>query len=349
VRSLRTLLLVAGCASILYPLGAKEVARSRLSARLARLEGAPGVTCAALDGAALSLRVARLGPLLAGWETIGGCGAGGGTNGAGVRWIGRNTTGGLFQVISLDNYITIPKSGPTGPALGGYNIISNNQITRDFTDKWNAGVSIPYAYKWYRNPFGTGWVSNSGLADMTVLATRRLGTDNSTLLSGIVTLPTGTYRAAYRGAELSPDEQLGFGRFTGSLLLDHIFDQDWGIVLVGGAANYRGGRNAAANYRAPGATVYGYAGYFLGPLVPALGLNLVGQTQQDTRGDFGENLNTPVFAGAAQASVEWSNPYVAVLLGAYVPVALLNENWHTSGHFNLQAWVVALGLSVSPF
>jgi hypothetical protein len=38
-----------------------------------------------------------------------------------------------------------------------------------------------------------------------------------------------------------------------------------------------------------------------------------------------------------------------VLLGAYVPVALLNENWHTSGHFNLQAWVVALGLSVSPF
>lgn len=189
-RSLRTLLLVAGCASVLCPLGAREIARRRLSARLARLERAPGATCAALDEAALSPRLARLGPLLAGWETIGGCGAGGGTNGAGVRWIGRNTTGGLFQVISLDNYITIPKSGPTGPALGGYNFISNNQITRDFTDKWNAGVSIPYAYKWYRDPFGTGWVSNAGLADMNVLATRRVGTDNSTLLSGILTHKT---------------------------------------------------------------------------------------------------------------------------------------------------------------
>ena len=120
-------------------------------------------------------------------------------------------------------------------------------------------------------------------------------------------------------------------------------------MLVGGAANYRGGKNSAHNYRAPGGTLYGYAGYFLGPLVPALGLNLVGQTRQDTRGDFEENLNTPVLAGAAQASVEWSNPYVAILLGTYIPVALLNENWHTSGHFQLQSWVVALGLSVSPF
>ena len=124
MKSLRTLLLVASCASILLPLGATEIARRRLVARLARLERAPGATCAALDEATLS--PLRLGPLLASWETIGGCGAGGGTNGAGVRWIGRNTTGGLFQLISLNNYITIPKSGVTAAAQGGYNFISNN-------------------------------------------------------------------------------------------------------------------------------------------------------------------------------------------------------------------------------
>lgn len=348
MRFLRASLVFAGLAAALYPLGARELARRRALARVARLAAHPQ-SCAAPDDEVLSLRLDRLGPLLASWETIGGCGAGGGTAGTGIKWIGRQTTGGLFQVQTLNNFVSIPATGPTGAALGGYNFISNNQITTDFTDKWNAGVSIPYAWKWYPNPFGNGALWNAGLADMNVLATRKLGDDNSSSLTGILTLPTGTYQATYGGSLLPPDEQLGFGRVTGSLVLDHTFDKDWGLILVGGAANYRGGTNAVHYYRAPSATAYAYTGYMLGPLVPAAGINVVGQTRQDTRGDFGENVNTPVLQAAVQASLEWSTPYVAFLGGVFLPYSLLQENWQTYGHLKLQSWMVAFNISVSPF
>ena len=62
-----------------------------------------------LGGGELSLRVGRHGDPLATWETIGGCGAGG-ANGTGVKWIGRNTTGGMFQLMVVNNVITIPPS-----------------------------------------------------------------------------------------------------------------------------------------------------------------------------------------------------------------------------------------------
>jgi hypothetical protein len=340
------MLLAAGLAAVLYPIGARELARRRAATRVARLARAGGVVC---DDAALSLRLARLGPLLSSWETIGGCGAGGGTAGTGIKWIGRQTTGGLFQVQTLNNFVTIPPTGPSGAAMGGYNFISNNQITTDLSDKWNGGVSIPYAWKWYPSPFGTGALWNGGLGDMNLLMTRKLGTDNSSSLTGLLFLPTGTYNATYGGSLLPPDEQLGFGRVTGSLVFDHTFDKDWGLILVGGAANYRGGYNSIHYYRAPSATTYAYTGWFAGPLVPALGINVVGQTRQDTRGDFGENVNTPVLMAAGQASLEWSTPYVAILGGIFAPVSLLQENWNTYGHLKLQAWTVALNISVSPF
>src|SRR2546421_12593908 len=57
----------------------------------------------------LSIRAMRLGGLLASWQTVGGCGAGG-ANGTGVKWIGRNTTGGMFQLMVLNNLIAIPPS-----------------------------------------------------------------------------------------------------------------------------------------------------------------------------------------------------------------------------------------------
>jgi hypothetical protein len=250
------------------------------------------------------------------------------------------------------------------PGQAGFNVITNNQITTDLSDKWNAGVSIPYAYKWYRSPFGDGPLWNGGLADASVMATRKLGTDNSTLLTGMVILPTGTYKATYTPVGttmpylLGPTQQLGYGKVTGSLLMDHVFDKDWGLIIVGGAANYRGGQQTAAPgapvpaehwYRSPGGTAYAYAGYFLGPLVPTIGVNAVGTRSADTRGDFGDTVGIPVLSVAGQASVEWSNPYLAVLLGTYLPLSIYQDRWGDYGHLKLQAWTVALGISVSPF
>jgi hypothetical protein len=83
--------------------------------------------------------------------------------------------------------------------------------------------------------------------------------------------------------------------------------------------------------------------------VPAAGINVVGQRRQDTRGDYGENVDTPVLQAAAQLSLEWSTPYVAILGGVFLPYSILQENWQTYGRLKLQAWIVACNLSVSPF
>jgi hypothetical protein len=357
----RVLLIAAGLAALVYPIASKELARHRAATRVARLALAGGVVC---DDTVLSLRAARLGPLLASWETIGGCGAGGGTNGSGIKWVGRNTTGGLFQVISMNNYISIPGI-PNNPGLAGFNFISNNQISRDVSDKWNLGLSIPYADKYAKNPLQYGPLWNAGLADMSAMVTRKLGTDNSTQLTGIVVLPTGTYKAVYTQYPggppnlLPPTQQLGYGKVTASLLVDHTFDKDWGLIIVGGAANYRGGDQHVVFgpattdqqnwYRAPGATAYAYSGWFLGPLVPTVGVNVVGTTSADTQGDFKDTVGIPVLSAAGQFSLEWSNPYLAVLAGAYLPLSIYQDNYHDYGHLKLQAWTVALGISVSPF
>jgi hypothetical protein len=340
------LLIAAGLAALVYPVVHREVAKRHALARVERLRAD---ACPVVDDTLLALRMRRLGPLLSSWETVGGCGAGGGTAGTGIKWIGRQTTGGYFQVQTLNSFTSILPTGPIGAAMGGYNFVSNTQITHDLTDKWSAGVSIPYVWKWFPNPVGNGPLWNAGLGDMNLLATRKLGSDNSSSLTGLLFLPTGTYNATYGGSALTPDQQLGFGRVTGSLIFDHTFDQDWGLVLVGAAANYRGGKNSVHNTRYPSATAYAYTGYMLGPLYPAAGINVLAQQHQDTRGDFGENVDTPVLQAAAQASLEWANPYFAILGGVFLPYSILQPDWQTYGRLKLQSWMVALNISVSPF
>jgi hypothetical protein len=363
---LLSLVLATGlAAAALWPAVQARRESRRVAARLAAIAYRASETngaCLALDPA-LSLRVQRLGPWMASWETIGGCGAGG-ANGTGVKWIGHNTTGGMFQLMVQNNFITIPPA--TGKTDLGYNYILNTQVSRDLTDKWNVGLSVPYLYKYYsdyQHNGVSGPLTNAGLGDMSALVTRRLGPINATSLTGIVGIPIATYNVMYMNGPLTPDQQLGFGRVTGSLLLDQTLDKNWGLLVLGGAANYRGGKQtdkflwfvdkpSQHNYRAPSASLYGYGGYFLGPLVPALGLILTGFTEQDTRGDFGDNLNAPVATAALHASVEWSNPYVAVLLGTYLPYAIRGQTWSRSNGsdgFGLQPWTVALGISVSPF
>src|SRR6266516_3718512 len=99
--------LVLGALS-LYPSTLRQLAGHRVARRLDAIETRERRSHGSRAPLApeISLRVQRLAPLLASWETIGGCGAGGtGGAGVGVKWIGRNTTGGLFQMITQANYI----------------------------------------------------------------------------------------------------------------------------------------------------------------------------------------------------------------------------------------------------
>lgn len=293
----------------------------------------------------LSLRVTRLDGLLASWETIGGCGAGTSVGaGGGIRWIGRSVRGGAFQLQTLGNYMHLPN---------GYNLSLNTMVSRELTEKWNVGASVPLLYKYYVDPYGIDVdVSNSGLGDVSAFVMRRLGEINDTSVTLQVGFPTGVHDAKFRTDLLTQDKQLGLGKFTGNLTLDHTFDQTWGVVVVGGTGSYRGGRNELGSYRAPLATAFGYAGYFVGPWVPSLGLSLNHFFGIDQ--DRGANQRVKLWSVSATAALEWSNDWLAVLGGFSLPYGWgsprsVDGGANDGDGAGLMPWSVGLGLTVSPF
>jgi hypothetical protein len=364
-------------AAALYPTLARRREAARVLRQLDVAVGADGVvrrsaTVVALSeevsrasspsdtDPALMVRVEELGPVLASWQTIGGCGSSGATGSAGIKWIGRGATGGLFNVQVQGTYSQLGSA----PNLER-DFFVNTLITKDIGDdqKWNAGINIPYVYKYLDDPFmlyspqtipptpGVD-VTNAGLGDISLQGTRRFGSINNNALTLVLGLPTGTYKAQATGlGYLHQQQQLGFGKVTGAAILDHTMDQVWGVVILGGVAAWRGGQNSPLdNYRAPSASGYAYAGYFLGPFVPAVGLSLTGFTGHDR--DMTQEENSGLFLAAANFSLEWSTDWVALVLGASVPYQYVG---HPSGGgvppptWGWGTWLVALGLAVSPF
>jgi hypothetical protein len=342
--------LVAGAllgAFAMYPLAQKSWRAHSMSQRLDALEATEraGACHSTPLSPAIALRLERLAPLLASWTAIGGCGAGGtGGAGVGVKWIGRNTTGGLFQMITQANYVHFSNA---------YNLIVSEQITRDLGSKWSFGVFVPFVHKRYNDYLGLPTdISNSGIGDVNALLTRRFGRINSTAVTLGVGFPTGTHDARYKNDLLTQEKQLGPGRFTGSLMLDHTIDQSWGVIVLGGLMGYRGGENELGNYRAPMGSIYTFAGYFLGPFVPSLGLSFTGFTGADR--DRGINQDVPLTLVAGNFSLEWSTDWIAILAGVSVPYALTGTHNDTEAVVppkvtGLQPWVAAFGISVSPF
>ena len=327
----------------LYPVVASESSSRSVLARLA--EASKHATRAAAGGA-ISLRVQRLSGLLASWETIGGCGAGTSTGaGGGIKWIGRSTSGGLFQLQTLATYTRLKG--------GSYIFSLNNQVSKDLSEKWNFGLSVPLLYKYYKDYYGLPVdVSNGGLGDVSAFLTRHFGEVNNTALTLAVGIPTAKYEAKYKNDYLTQEKQLGLGRFTGTLVLDHTLDEIWGLIVLGGSAGYRGGENALGNYRAPVGSVYAYAGYFMGPWVPSLGLS--------AQRFFGVDRDRGVKQEQAQSSVagtvglEWSTDTIALLAAVSLPYGWEVGGAAAEGAVNplrpgLQPWTAALGLSISPF
>jgi hypothetical protein len=128
-------------------------------------------------------------------------------------------------------------------------------------------------------------------------------------------------------------------------------DQVWGVVVVGGLASWRGGKNEFDSYRAPTASVYSYAGYFWGPLVPAIGMTLSGFKGHDE--DQNSQQNTPLVALSANLSLEWSTPWVAILLAGSIPYKWDGVHADDSGNprspWGFMPWTLALGISTAPF
>jgi hypothetical protein len=321
-------LLAAAVRPMLDRANASSEARAHLDrARLGA--GGDGV----LDTTVLGLE--RTGALLASWQAVGGCGAGSATGIGGIKWIGRNVSGGLVHVQSQGNYTRLNK---------GFSFALQNQITGDLGAKWNVGVVVPYLYKYVSNFANQGYdLSNQGLGDVNLLITRRLGAINDTALTLSLGAPTGTHDANCMELNkllincLPQDRQLGSGSISGALLLEHTVDNLWGPLVYGGTVAYPGRENSLHDYRAPSATLYGYGGYLVGPLVPAFGLSVTAFTGHDR--DFGNATERKAVMAAASTSLEWSNAWVALLAGVSVPFS-------TKG---LEPWTAGLGVAFAPF
>jgi hypothetical protein len=352
---------VALVAIALYP----DVARRRERARVAKRAAAVACEASARGGAdpastavafdpGLLVRVEELEGLLASWQTVGGCGAGAGAaSSAGLKWIGRNVTGGLFNVQEQVTYTNLGTS-----PYNEHNFFVNTFISANAGEKWNLGVIIPLVYKYLDDPLHLAPdapavnYSNGGLGDVSLLATRRLGAINDTSVTGIVGLPTGTWDATYApGSYLNSNAQLGFGKPTAALVVDHTIDEQWGLVVLGGVGAWRGGENKLNNYRAPTASMYGYSGYFLGPFVPSFGLVLSGFAGHDR--DRNSEQFTPLVSLGAQASIEWATDWVALMIAASLPYKYdgirVDESGQPRSPWGFMPWTLALGVSVAPF
>lgn len=361
---LSVLLALAVITAALYPPLARWRERVRMTERVRRLElpsdaNPAGDSLAAasspteLDNALL-VRVDELDGLLASWQTIGGCGAGAGAaSSAGLKWVGRNVTGGLFNVQEQVSYTNLG-SGPYNER----NYFINTFINTDIQQKWNVGVIIPFVYKYLDDPRhlapDTAAVnySNGGLGDLSLLVTRRVGPTNAVSLTGIVGFPTGTWDATYPGGTvLNQNAQLGYGKPTGAFVVDETLDKIWGLVVLGGVAAWRGGHNELDNYRAPTASVYAYTGYFLGPFVPSAGLVLSGFKGHDV--DQNSEQFTPLVSLSAQVSLEWTTDWIALLLAASVPYKYdgvhVDESGNPRSPWGFMPWTLAVGVSVAPF
>jgi hypothetical protein len=213
-------------------------------------------------------------------------------------------------------------------------------------------VNVPVVYKYLKDPYGLGIdLSNSGLGDVNLQALRRFGAINDTFLTLSVGLPTGKFDQRYKNAPVRAHSQLGFGKLTGAVTLDHLKDEVWGIIVTGATASWRGGENSISNYRAPSASAYAFTGWFLGPLVPALGLSLTGFSAHDR--DQGQDENSAYAQAAPTVSIEWASEWIAILAGASFPYqyngVTKDANGRAVSPWGWGDWTLSLGISLAPF
>jgi hypothetical protein len=287
-----------------------------------------------------SARLARLTPLVASWQSFGGCGAGASTGTAGgVKWIGRSVRGGLFRVELQTNYVKMPY---------GYNVVGTALVSHDLTPRWNLGVSVPYLYKYMRDPYQVGVdLANKGAGDVNLLVTRRLGDASAWAATLSVGAPTGTHETQFRMLTLPQDRQLGLGKPTASLIVDHTIDNLWGPIVLGATASWRGGQNDLGSYRAPSTGTYAYLSYLLGPFAPAIGASLTGFFGNDR--DRGEPQALPAISLAGNASLEWATDWMAILVGVSVPYDIAIQSPTVPTTNRLGAWIVAAGVAFAAF
>ena len=338
--ALGAVLVAAGAVAVVHPAAERLRQEQRAASRLAALERGPDSFPPACPVLAPSIGAPGSVAQMAGWQSIGGCGAGASSStGSGIRWIGRDVSGGLFRLECQMAYVEMPY---------GYNAITTAVLTRELDDRWSLGVAVPYLQKYMRDPYAVGIdLANRGIGDVSAIVARKFGATRAWLGTLTVGLPTGEHEARFRNETLPQDRQLGLGKPTATLTLDHTIDRLDGLAVVGGSASWRGGENAAGSYRGPTASVFGYVGSFWGRFVPAAGLSVTAFA--DKAQDLGQPQATPAASVAANLSVEWSLDWMALLAAASLPYDFAVSSPTLDAHNRRGPWVLSLGVAFAPF
>jgi hypothetical protein len=267
----------------------------------------------------LALGAAPVQPGLASWTTVGGCGAGGGSAsapGGGIKWIGRNVTGGRLdtQVLSTQTFA----EGDLYTSISARLAVSPRQ-------RLTLALNVPVVFKAGDvSVLGqTKQAQLSGFGDLGLEASYRLGAIGSHQVLLTLMAPTGSADAVRQGVVLPQHLQLGAGVPGATLQYEHTRDQVWGLLIFGGAASYNGWENEIGDYRAPSATAYAHIGYLLDRWVPSAGLTVFGKTKHDReRGADRTAARDPLFMLIPSLGIEWSRDWIAVLPAATMGLSL---------------------------
>lgn len=339
-RVLFTATVVAAIGVLLSPLLDRQLTRIEQRATLAQLAVAarerptPVGSAVACTPPEVLARLDRLEPTLAVWESIGGCGVGGGPSSAagGVKWIGRSVTGGLFGVECITSVSILD---------GGYATVINMRPSTELFDKLVLGASVPFVIK-VQDVDVLGETKTAvlpGWGDISFDVTYKLGLTNSSRLTLAVATPTGAHNSVRQGVVMPQQAQLGAGNFSGSLTFEHSADKMWGMLLTGVSASYGGGENSIGDYRAPGVSAYLYGGYLLGPFVPSVGISFSLKAERDRERRI-VLADQSLATAALSLGVEWASDYIAVLLAASANMSLDN---------GVESWTLGLGGTTSLF
>ncbi len=169
------------------------------------------------------------------WQSVGGCGAGGGATGGGASamWIGKGVQGAL-----LDLEIRYSNSVTHAPG-GGMSLLRSSSVP--FTlgyhgAGYDLNLSLPFS--WKLKYAGGGNIQTAGFGDLGVTYVKKLGMSGGLAAQLGVTLPTGKSNIHDLSHDLvSSDVQNGSGVLAGTMGLDWTGDQEWGMIILGGSYN----------------------------------------------------------------------------------------------------------------
>src|SRR4051812_23574674 len=299
--------LIAGAlgAAALVPAFQRIRAAGEVALALARAEGtAPD------PRPEVALSLPPVASLLASWQSVGGCGAGGSSassSGGGIKWVGRSVTGGL-----VDAQMLMVGTQAQGNQVSAFTARLGGSPLR----RVGLALYVPVLYKAGDvSVLGAPRTAHiAGFGDLGLELSYKFGAIDSHQLSCIASVPTGSADAVREGVVLPQHLQLGSGVPGLTAQYQQTRDQDWGLVLLGATASYGGWENSVGDYRAPSATAYAHVGYLRGGWVPSAGLTAFGKPVHDReRGADRPDGRDPLLMLIPALGMEWSNDRIAIL------------------------------------